>query len=101
MDRKPLGQKSYGHIPHLPGSRIGPGDHKCEEKQMKIACEKIRNKHDRVIVQEKLDGSNVGIARVNDNRDYILDIPAHLRYNIDINKECVYVYNKYRYCQFQ
>lgn len=24
---KPLGGKSYGSIPHLPGSRLGPGDH--------------------------------------------------------------------------
>ncbi len=24
---KPLGQKAYGHILHLPGSRMGPGAH--------------------------------------------------------------------------
>ena len=24
---KPLGRKAYGSIPHLPGSRLGPGDH--------------------------------------------------------------------------
>jgi len=65
MNRKPLNHKSYGHIPHLIGSRMGPGDHKCHEGQMKIACEKLRDKHDRVIVQEKLDGSNVGVCRIN------------------------------------
>ena len=27
-DEKPLGMKAYGHIGHLPGSRIGSGDHK-------------------------------------------------------------------------
>ena len=64
-ERKPLGHKCYGHIPHLPGSRRGPGDHKCHEGQMKIACEKLRNRHDRVIVTEKLDGSNVGVAMIN------------------------------------
>jgi hypothetical protein len=63
--RKPLGIKSYGSIAHLPGSRIGIGDHKCHEGQERIATEKTRDRHDLVIVQEKLDGSNVGVARLN------------------------------------
>lgn len=62
--RKPLGGKSYGHIPHFPGSRMGPGDHKCSPGQLRIATEKARDRHDRIIVQEKLDGSNVGVARI-------------------------------------
>ena len=62
---KPLGHKSYGHIPHLPGSRIGPGDHKCHEGQARIATEKTRDKHDLIICQEKVDGSNVGVAKIN------------------------------------
>jgi hypothetical protein len=66
MSRKPLGHKNYGSISHLPGSRLGSGDHKCHEGQEKIACRKARDKHDRIIVQEKLDGSNVGIARIDD-----------------------------------
>ncbi len=66
IKKKPLGHKSYGHIPHLPGSRMGSGDHKCHEGQQKIACEKGRDKYDRIIVQEKLDGSNVGIALLNE-----------------------------------
>ena len=60
--KKPLGGKNYGSIPHLPGSRMGKGDHHCHEGQERIACAKKRDKHDRVIVQEKLDGSNVGVA---------------------------------------
>lgn len=63
--RKPLGGKSYGHIPHFPGSRMGPGDHKCSDGQLRIATEKARGRHDRIIVQEKLDGSNVGVAKIN------------------------------------
>jgi len=66
MNRKPLGHKNYGSIPHLPGSRLGHGDHKCDAGQEKIACRKERDKHDRIIVQEKLDGSNVGVARIDD-----------------------------------
>lgn len=64
---KPLGGKSYGSIPHLPGSRLGPGDHHCHEGQARIATEKPRDKHDRIIVTEKLDGSNVAVARVDGN----------------------------------
>ena len=58
MKKKPLGHKNYGHIPHLPGKRMGPGDHKCHEGQEKIALKKARDKYDRIIVQEKLDGTD-------------------------------------------
>lgn len=65
MTEKPLGRKNYGSIPHLPGSRTGPGDHTCHEGQARIATEKARDRHDEIIVTEKLDGSNVGVALVN------------------------------------
>lgn len=61
---KPLGYKSYGSIPHFFGSRLGPADHHCSPGQQKIATEKARDKHDYIIVQEKLDGGNVGICKV-------------------------------------
>jgi len=64
MMTKPLGRKNYGSIPHLPGSRVGPGDHTCHEGQARIATVKTRDRHDEVLVQEKLDGSNVGVALV-------------------------------------
>src|SRR2546430_2229847 len=60
---KPLGGKAYGSICHLPGSRLGPGDHKLNPGQARILTEKTRDKHDGIIVQEKLDGSNVCVAR--------------------------------------
>ena len=59
---KPLNRKAYGSIPHLPNSRLGSGDHSCHEGQARIATTKTRNKHDTVIVTEKLDGSNVAVA---------------------------------------
>lgn len=62
---KPLGHKAYGSIPHLPGSRLGSGDHHCEEGQARIATVKTRDKYDTVIVQEKLDGSCCAVAKVN------------------------------------
>lgn len=62
---KPLGRKNYGSIGHLPNSRMGPADHKITEGQERIATIKPRDKHDTVIVQEKLDGSNVGVALLN------------------------------------
>lgn len=62
---KPLGHKAYGSIPHLPGSRLGPGDYHCHEGQEAI-CFTGRGQNGerhRVIVTEKLDGSNVAVAR--------------------------------------
>jgi len=64
---KPLGHKAYGSIPHLPGSRLGPGDYHIHEGQAKIATEKARDKHDVIIVQEKLDGSCCAVAKVEGN----------------------------------
>jgi hypothetical protein len=65
MNNKPMGIKNYGSIPHLPNSRLGEGDHHCTEGQARIATEKKRDKYDFIIVQEKLDGSNVGIVKLN------------------------------------
>jgi len=62
--RKPLGQKAYGHIPHLPGSRVGPMDKRCEAGQARIVCERARDRHDCIVVHEKLDGSNVAVAKL-------------------------------------
>src|SRR5205814_3598625 len=62
--RKPLGRKAYGSIPHLPSSRLGPGDHTCSAEQARICTVKARDEHDRIIVTEKLDGSNTAIANV-------------------------------------
>jgi len=65
MQRKPFNCKNYGSIGHLPNSRLGEGDHCVTEGQARIATEKKRDRHDRIIVQEKLDGSNVGVGRLN------------------------------------
>lgn len=61
---KPLGRKAYGSIGHLPCSRMGPGDHAVDQGMAKICTEKVRDKHDVVIVQEKLDGSCCAVAMV-------------------------------------
>ena len=42
---KPLGQKAYGSIPHLHGSRRGPADKGVNEGQHRICCERRRDKH--------------------------------------------------------
>ena len=65
MTNKPLGRKAYGSIGHLPNSRVGPKDHHVPEGQARICTVKARDKHDRVIVQEKLDGSCTAVALVN------------------------------------
>jgi ATP-dependent RNA circularization protein (DNA/RNA ligase family) len=64
-NNKPLGRKSYGSIPHLIGSRLGEGDHHASPGQVDIATKKPRDKWDLIIVQEKLDGGNVGVAKLN------------------------------------
>lgn len=64
MTTKPLGIKAYGSTPHLIGSRMGPGDHHVHEGQSAICTTKARDKHDRIILTEKLDGSNVAVAIV-------------------------------------
>ena len=64
---KPLGQKSYGSIAHLPHSRLGPGDHKLNEGQARILTCKTRDKHDEIFVTEKLDGSCMSVARQGDS----------------------------------
>jgi hypothetical protein len=53
---KPLGINNYGTIPHLIGSRVTLGDKHCHEGQVRIATEKVRDRHDEVIVTEKVDG---------------------------------------------
>lgn len=60
---KPLPNKNYGSIGHLPKSRLGPGDHSLSEGQASILTDKTRDHKDLIIVQEKLDGANVGILR--------------------------------------
>lgn len=74
---KPLGRKNYGSIGHLPSSRMGPADHHVHPGQARICTEKARDRHDVVIVTEKLDGSNVGIAKV-DGRVVALGRAGHL-----------------------
>ena len=63
---KPLGTKAYGSIPHLPGSRLGPGDHHCHAGQAELCQFRTRHKDDVVWVEEKLDGSCCSVARLQD-----------------------------------
>jgi hypothetical protein len=64
VNAKPFGGKAYGSTPHLPGSRVGVGDHHCHEGQERICTTKARDRHDRIIVTEKLDGSNVAVGKL-------------------------------------
>ena len=60
-----MGRKAYGSIPHLPGSRVGIGDHTVNPGQARIATSKQRDHLDCVIVTEKMDGACCAIARIN------------------------------------
>ena len=63
---KPLGRKAYGSIGHMPNSRLGPGDHCVPQGMADICTKHPRDKHDRIWVQEKLDGSCVSVAKLAD-----------------------------------
>jgi hypothetical protein len=73
---KPLGHKAYGSIPHMPGSKRGPGDHGIEEKQASLITGK-RPKNIRAIVQEKWDGCCMSVAKI-DGRIVSLGRAGHL-----------------------
>lgn len=62
--QKPLGGKAYGSIGHLPGSRTGPGEGMVHAGQARIATLQARDRHDRIIVTEKVDGSCTAIAKI-------------------------------------
>lgn len=64
MSTKPLGRKNYGSISHLLGSRLGPSEYHVHKGQNDIATVRPRDKHDRITVTEKVDGSGVGIALI-------------------------------------
>jgi len=61
---KPLGRKAYGSIGHLLQSRLGPGDHHISPGQARICLEEARDRHDGIVVQEKLDGCCVAVAKL-------------------------------------
>lgn len=63
--RKPLGHKAYGSIPHLPGSKRGPGDYGLSEQQAAIITgdRKLSGEWE-IIAQEKLDGSCLSVAKI-------------------------------------
>jgi RNA ligase len=62
---KPLNYKNYGSIPHLSNSNLGDGDYLIQLGQELILTEKKRDAHDQILVFEKYDGTNVGIAKKN------------------------------------
>lgn len=61
---KPLGKKAYGSIPHLTGSKIIGTDKLVEKGMQGMLTKKVKDKGDRVIVREKLDGSCVAVTKL-------------------------------------
>lgn len=63
---KPLGGRGYGHIGHIPGSKLGPGDHTIEPNQAALLTggKKLPTRHHCVVIQEKLDGSCLAVAKI-------------------------------------
>lgn len=64
MNKKIKG-RNYGSIPHLSTSKVGEHDKYVHEGQERIILNGGRDKHDRITVTLKLDGTNVGVAKIN------------------------------------
>jgi hypothetical protein len=60
---RPLGRKAYFKIAHLPGSRTGPSD-RTAPHELAQRCLVLPRPGETVLVEEKLDGSCVAVARV-------------------------------------
>ena len=58
-----LSRRNYGSIPHLHGSRLGDHDKYLHEGQDAIIRKGGRDKHDKLYVSLKLDGTNVGVVK--------------------------------------
>lgn len=65
MPTKILGCKAYHRIPHLIGSHATEGDFFVNKGMNRICTQKTRDPKDKIICQEKLDGTSVAIARIN------------------------------------
>ncbi|MBL8923424.1 MAG: hypothetical protein JNJ54_31515 [Myxococcaceae bacterium] len=61
--KQPLGKKAFPKIPHLPGSRTGSSD-RVAPPELARRCTERATKGDVIVVQEKLDGSCVAVARL-------------------------------------
>ncbi|HVJ16999.1 MAG TPA: RNA ligase family protein [Polyangiaceae bacterium] len=62
---RPLGRKAYFKIAHLPGSRTGSSD-RTAPLELAERCLVAPRPGEEVLVQEKLDGSCVAVARLGD-----------------------------------
>ena len=63
---KPLGGKAYGSIPHLPGSKFGDRRDRGVPAGEDLLYLERPHPGDRIVVQEKLDGSCVAILKKDD-----------------------------------
>lgn len=66
MEKKPLKKKAYGSIPHFTESKKDKTDYVLNVNQQNILMQKERDFRDTIIVEEKLDGSNCCVAKIND-----------------------------------
>ena len=62
---RPLGTKAFPKIPHLPGSRTGTSD-RTAPPELARRCTEQSKRGDTIVVEEKLDGSCVAVARLAD-----------------------------------
>lgn len=71
IQQKILNGKAFGSIPHMIGSRRGPGDHGINEGMESLLVNDDRLNTSRIIVTEKLDGSCVCVGRFDGRLHYL------------------------------
>lgn len=76
LKHKPLGIKAYGSIPHIHGSRLGPGDHTCSQGQSDIC--RYGKESKTVWIQTKLDGSCCAVAMTDEGQLLALSRAGYL-----------------------
>lgn len=63
-----IGERVYHRIGHLPGSRVGPGDHTLGDGPARAFCDPAawQGSQEHIIITEKLDGTCVSVVRDGD-----------------------------------
>lgn len=64
MESYKLLNRGYGSIPHLSTSCDNSGDKRINQNQENLLTIKTRDRHDEVIITEKVDGSNLSILKL-------------------------------------
>lgn len=93
-------KRSYDNILHLPNSKMSDGGSYCTEEQAKMVCEKKVYEQDIIIVQEKLDGSNVAVTKIDNNLICLTKNGSNAKKSLSKEHQLFYWWVKQNYSRF-